>query len=309
MDINSHLNAKGNLKVSRDHKIYWEDWGSETTKIPILYLHGGPGYGFSDKNKLFFNPIEQRVIFFDQRGAGRSIPSGNLSENTTQNLLLDIDNLLSHLKIKKVSLVGGSWGSALALSYAIHNPNIVNKMLLWGIFLARKKDINYLSQGGAKSHFPDAWQRYDNMVPDIEKDNTSGYYLKEFNHRERFVRDRYIKEWSLYESSLASINSQPSRLALQEIDDTVRAGAKIEAHYMQNRCFLSENHILKNAKKISSIPTIIVHGRFDFVCPPSGAFELADKLGKKVRLHIVGAGHSSSDPVLGEVIKAYAYSL
>ncbi len=312
MKLRGHTKASGFLSVSGGHKIHWEDWGNPKAKLPIIYLHGGPGSGFHDRQKLFFNPYHHRVIFFDQRGAGKSTPLGSIKDNTTQDLISDIESLRAHHKLTTFSIMGGSWGSTLALAYAIKYPQHVKKMLLWGIFLGRKKDIRYLSQGGGKSHFPDAWERYVSMVPAHEQDHTDKHYFKEFSHRDIAVRNKYVREWQLYEASLASLDSQPDKIELslsqeEEMEESY-AAAKIEAFYMVNNCFLSENYILKHASKIAHIPSVLVQGRYDFVCPPTGAFELTQALGDNAHLHIVPAGHSSSDTVSREVIKAYCAS-
>ncbi len=309
MKTRGHTKASGHLPVGDHYKIYWEDWGNPKSTQPIIYLHGGPGSGFQDRQKLLFNPYRDRVIFFDQRGAGQSTPLGDIKENTTQDLVTDIEALRSHLKINKFSIIGGSWGSTLALAYAVQYPQNTHKMLLWGIFLGRKKDIRYLSQGGSKTHFPDAWERFVGMVPPTEQDHTDVYYLKQFSHRDTAVRDKYVREWQLYEATLASLDSQADKieLSLNQTEDIEKAfaGAKIEAHYMANNCFLTDNYLLEHANKIAHIPTIIVQGRYDFVCPPAGAFELAETLGSHTKLHLVPGGHSSADTAVREVIKAY----
>lgn len=309
MGVRDYIHASGRLAVGGGHEIYYEDWGSRAAKVPIVYLHGGPGAGHSDASYLPFNPERQRVILFDQRGAGKSTPFASLRHNTTPDLVADIDKLRDVLKIGNIQLFGGSWGSTLALCYAIANPSIVERMLLWGIFLARQQDNDFLYQGQVRQHYPDVWSRYADMIPDIAQRHTAAYYAKEFEHRDEAVRKRFIKEWVLYESSLARLDAQPATLELNlESDEKIEALAKLEAHYAVNKYFLSANYILKNARKLHSIPTMLVHGRYDFVCAPSGAFELKRAIGGAADLHLVLAGHSRSEPVMREVIQAYIRS-
>ncbi len=312
MEQVNFLNNSGMLKVSGGHHLYWEDWGNKQSKVPIFYLHGGPGEGFKAKDGLMFDPKNQRIIFYDQRGSGKSRPYASLKNNTTQDLVDDIDRIRKHLNIGVIHLAGGSWGSTLALNYATANPEVVQKMLLWGIFLGREEDINYLYQGeGHKFNFPDVWQRYVDMVPQMERSNIAAYYTKQLEHRDPAVRQRYVNEWLLYENSLLEIDSKIERKILEsdlKDDPYALAFAKLEAHYGANKYFMSENHLLKNAKVLRHIPIILVHGRFDFVCPLSGAFELQKEIGDNSYLHIVPAGHARSDAVYREVVKAYARS-
>ena len=312
MEFKKHLNGSGLLKVSGGHLLYWEDWGNPKAKVPIFYLHGGPGAGFKDKDKLFFNPARQRVIFFDQRGSGRSKPFASTKDNATGNLVIDIDRLRKHLKIGVVDLAGGSWGSTLALCYAIANPEVVQKMFLWGIFLSRQIDLDYYFHGeGAKIYFPEVWHRFINMVPVIEQSDAINYYAKQFEHLDSTVRQRYVNEWVLYENSLMNLDDQIAKkiLDLEDYDESILALAKLEAHFFINQCFIDENYILKNVKLIKHIPIQVVHGRYDFACMPNSAFELKEAIGDSCSLHVVPGGHSRSDPTTREVIKAYLSSL
>ena len=311
MEPKNYLNGSGMLRVGGGHSIYWEDWGNARAKVPIFFLHGGPGGGFRESDKLSFDPLRQRVIFFDQRGAGKSKLLGTVENNTTQDLISDIDKLRKHLNIGVISLAGGSWGSTLALCYAIANPEVVQRMVIWGIFLAREVDNDYSYKGtGQEQHFPDAWQRFISMVPELERGDPVSYFAKQFEHRDKAVQKRYVTEWGLYDDSVMSIDDQIERKVLEsepndEDYEKDLACAKIEAHYFSNKCFIEGNHILKNAKSIRHIPTVIVHGRYDFACSPSGAFELSQLLGDNCYLHIVPSNHSRSDAVLREVVKAY----
>ena len=177
--------------------------------------------------------------------------------------------------------------------------------------MCRKVDLDYYYQGvGAKEYFPEVWQRFASMVPEIEQSGMISYYAKQFEHRDEAVRKRYVSEWALFENSLMNLDDQAARKALEskDYDDTALALAKLEAHYFTNNCFIDENYVLDNTKAIKHIPTQIVHGRYDFVCMPSGAFELKEALGDSCSLHIVPGGHARSDPTTREVIKAYSRS-
>lgn len=294
------------------HKIYWEDWGNPKAKVPIFYLHGGPGAGIKEKDKLLFDNLRQRVIFFDQRGAGRSRPYAGLANNTTQDLINDIDKLRKHLNIGVISLAGGSWGSFLALAYAIANPEVVQKMVLWGVLLGRKEDVDYVEQGkGLQNHFIDVWKRYIEVVPEIERSNTISYYLKQFEHRDKAVRTRYLKEWVILHSSLLKLDDQADlkRIEVMEDGDEQELGlAKLEATYFGNNFFVEDNFVLDNAPKIKQIPTVLVQGRYDFLCPPNAAFELQEKMGDECYLHVIPSGHMRGDAILREVFKAYCRS-
>lgn len=306
MEINKFLINKGFLKVSDGHKIYWEDWGNPQVKTPIFYLHGGPGSGFSDKNKLLFDPTKQRVIFHDQRGSGRSTPFASIKNNTTPDLIADINELRDHLKINSINLVGGSWGSTLSLAYAINNPKTVNKMLLWGIYLGRKEDNDFIYVDAVK-HYPEVHQRFMSLVPKAQQNNVIDFYFKKFKSKDRKERQKFIKEWTLYERTLLELDPNIEKFILEadEQDPETMDAAIIEPHYFINNCFLSPNYILKNASSIAHIPTIIVHGRFDFVCSPLGANLLQSAIGENAILHIAQGAHRA-DPTIREIIKAYS---
>jgi proline iminopeptidase len=313
MDVKRFLNNAGMMDVGGGHQIYWEDWGNPKAEVPIFYLHGGPGGGNKDSNKLSFNPKHQRVIFHDQRGAGKSMPFAETRDNTTENLVKDIEALRKHFDLPKIQLTGGSWGSTLALCYAIAHPTVVERMFLWSIWLARKEDNDFVYKGAGKSHFPEVWKRFIMHVPPKHHNDPVSYYEEQLNKPDVFIRTKYVTEWNLFERSLMDLDGQIDKMylsagALEDFDDSSVAVAKLEAHYIKHHCFIPENHILKHAKKLQQIPTILVHGRYDFVCPPSGAVELATTLGQHCTLHVVPAGHSRSNATMREVTKAYSLS-
>lgn len=291
---------KDYLKVSDGHKLYYELCGNPKGK-PVLVLHGGPGQGINSKMRRFFNPKIYKIILFDQRGSGKSKPFSSIKENTTQKLVQDINELLQELKIKKVFLFGGSWGSTLALVYGIKNPKKVVGMLLRGIFLSTKENIDFLYKGKIKNHFPELWERFIKLVPKKYQKDSVSYYLKKMNSKNLKTKRKYIYEWNYYEGSLLKIKYNK-----KEIEKKMKKKFKdkslsiIEAHYMKNNCFLPNNYILKNTEKLSKIPISIIHGRYDMVCPFINAYNLHKKL-KNSTLHTIDlAGHTSSEPLITE---------
>jgi proline iminopeptidase len=299
----------GRLAVGDGHELYWVDWGNKDVQNPIFYLHGGPGGGFDEKTFSKFDPKKHRVVFHDQRGSGRSTPFAATENNTSQDLVEDINKLKGELGFDKISLYGFSWGSTLALLYAIANPSVVEKMLIGGIFLARKVDNEFYLQGRISSHFPEVWERFTSLVPQSEQPKVSEYYKKMMASNNELERKRFAKEWMIYESSILKLDYVPSSVERDLKNFAPESLAYLEAHYILNDCFIEENYIIKNADKLRDIETVIVHGRYDFVCMPSAALDLARALGSKAQLHFVMAGHSGSDTVQREVVRAYANML
>ena len=280
----------GYINVTDGHSLYFELYGNPKG-ILVLFLHGGPGAGFSDSDKQFFDKEKYNVIFFDQRGSSKSKPFGSIVNNTTQDLVSDINYILDYLNFDKVFVFGGSWGSSLALVYAIHHPKRVKGLILRGIWLANKYGLEHYINGGIKDFFPDVWERFAKLVP--EGENPVNYYLDKMLSDDKKISDKYAYEWAYYELSFYTINkvSDPDEL-LKTF--SYKSMAILEAHYIKNKCFLSEDFIMKNIDKITNIKTSIVHGRYDFICPPAQAFRLNSKL-KNSALNITNAGHSSSD--------------
>lgn len=281
---------KGYLPVGQEHKLYFELCGNTKGK-PVLVLHGGPGAGCRGKDRQFFNPKRFNIILFDQRGAGRSKPAGSLVANKTQYLVEDIRKLLKHLGIKKIFLFGGSWGSTLALCYAIKYPKTVAGMLLRGIFLARKSDHYYTYHGPAKEIFPEAYEKLLALVPKNQRKNLEKCYFNKINSRDKKTSKKFAQAWLGYEQAIMYLKQPKEKRKKRR---NMIAFARIESYYLSNFCFLKENHILNNANKIANIPTTIVHGRYDLVCPPAAALELHRKL-KNSKLCFTLAGHYSMD--------------
>lgn len=306
---NEHIIRSGKLAVGNGHRIYWVDWGNKKVQNPIFYLHGGPGGGFNENDFLRFDPKKHRVVFHDQRGSGRSTPFASIAYNTTPDLLSDITTLQDHLGFEKISLYGISWGSTLSLLYGIEHPERIEKMLVGGIFLARKADEEFYLQGKVCTHFPEAWERFVAITPKDKQNDIAGYYKSKLFSGTPTERKKSAKEWMLYESAILRLDYQPQKLEQQLKEFAAESLAYLEAHYLLNDCFIEENFILKNAHKLRHIPIVIVQGRYDFICMPSAAYELAQALGDHALLHFVASGHSSDDMVQREVIRAYTAML
>ncbi|MFH0799722.1 MAG: prolyl aminopeptidase [Pseudomonadota bacterium] len=283
----------GYLKVSGGHEFYYEACGNPRGK-PVLFLHGGPGAGFSDTDKRFFDLKKWNLILFDQRGAGRSRPFASIHENNTQRLVKDIDSILDLFELKKVFLFGGSWGSTLSLAYAVKNAKRVTGMLLRGIYLATKEEKDYFVGGGAKAFFPEAWERFISLVPESKRGQLIEYYLKKMLSGDSHTRDKFAYEWARYEISLLKLRMNEKMIEGFLSDLSYRSLAPLEAQYMAHNCFLPDGYLLANAHKLSRIPVSIVQGRYDFICPPVWALRLHRQI-KGSALHFVTAGHSSSE--------------
>lgn len=282
---------KGYFKVGDGHQIYYELCGNPEGK-PVMFVHGGPGGGFSDKDKRFFNLKKFNVILFDQRGSGRSKPFASLNGNTTFKLAEDMRKLLGYLKIDKIILFGGSWGSTLSLVYAIRYPETVIGMVLRGIFLGSNEENDYFVYG-VKDHFPEAWERMASLVPEKNRKNIIEYYYNQMNSKNEKIRKKFTLEWARYEFSVSKLiySEKKVKETLKEV--RYEAFSLIELHYLKNNCFLPKNYILNNAGKIKC-PVSIVHGRYDLVCSPESAYRLDEKL-KNSKLFFTLAGHSASD--------------
>lgn len=299
----------GRLDVGDGHELYWVDWGNKNIKNPVFYLHGGPGGGFDEKDFDRFNPKTHRVVFHDQRGSGRSTPFASTENNTSQHLVNDLDQLRNELGFDKISLYGFSWGSTLSLLYALAHPEVVEKMLIGGIFLARQVDNEFYLQGRIASHFPEVWERFISVIPENDRPKASEYYKKMMASGNESTRKKFAKEWMLYESSILKLDYHPASIERGLKDFASESLSYLEAHYILNDCFIEENYIIDNADKLRDIQIVIVHGRYDFICMPSAAYELNKALKGNSLLHFVAAGHSTGDTVQREVVKAYANML
>jgi len=283
----------GYLEVSELHKIYYEVHGN-IKGDPILYIHGGPGAGFSEKAKRFFDLERHLVILFDQRGASKSIPFGSIEENTTQHLVNDITKLLNLLKVDKVTLFGGSWGTTLSLIFAIQYPNRINRLLLIGLFLGDKKSIDYYLDGGIKDKYPLIWERFKKLVPTTSKYSISEYYLEKMINGSDEEKKLFCYEWAFYEMSIFKKNIKPKEVETLLNQMSYESLSILEAHYLSNASFIEEGYIIKNINKLKDIPIKIVHGKYDDICPLKFAVSFDEKASNS-KLYITNAGHSDSE--------------
>lgn len=292
------------LKVDDVHELYIEESGS-ADGIPIMFIHGGPGAGCAECHRRFFDPEKYRIILFDQRGAGQSTPHASLENNTTQHLVSDMEAIRDYLKIDKWILFGGSWGSTLALVYTQSHPEKVLAMILRGIFLCRPQEIDWFYQQGTSRLFPDAWQDYCRPIPEDERDNMVAAYYKRLTSDNELTRTKAAKAWSIWEGRTSTL--KPSKDVVNSFGNlhTAVSLARIECHYFMNNSFLEPNQILNNANKIKEIPSIIVQGRYDVVCPMESAWDLHQALPASELDIIPDAGHSAMEPgIIDALVKA-----
>ncbi len=309
MNEDKYTISSGMLKVSGGHTIYYQRWGNEKA-TPTFFLHGGPGSGSKDKYKSNFDPEKHHIIYHDQRGSGKSLPFGSLDNNTTADLVEDIENLRLKFKFNKINITGGSWGSFLALAYAIKYPDNINRILISGIYTGTKTENDYIAQGGLKTHFPDSWNQYIELVPEEARANTTKYYYDKFLNGSPEEQTEHVKRWCLLEGSAMSIDNDYNSLVISSsgFDESTKVLAILEAHYFLNKCFVEDNFIINNSDILSKIDITMVHGRFDHVCPPTSAYNLAKAIGKNCHLQIVPAGHSN-EHALRETVRAYCWTL
>jgi proline iminopeptidase len=292
------------LEVSDIHEIYYELLGNPSGK-PAFFLHGGPGGGTSPRARRFFNPEKFHIVLHDQRGAGKSRPKAEIRENTTQDLISDIERLRKHLDLDKILLVGGSWGSTLALAYAETFPENVSGIILRGVFTASKGEIDHFYHGGTSLFFPDVYDQFINTLPDPKRTPIPPYLLELLQEEDPEIRKKYTAAWARYEGMLAFLEA-PKPLIEDWIEqDDPYDFALLENHYMANNCFLEERQLLDNTDKIIDIPVTIVQGRYDAICPPITAYLLHQKLPKSKLVLVEKAGHVDSvDPLMSNLIEA-----
>jgi len=288
--------ASGWLPTGTAHEIYWEECGKPNGK-PAVILHGGPGGATNPTMRRFFDPARWRMALFDQRGCGRSRPNAMLEHNDTWALVEDIERLREHLGVEKWTVFGGSWGSTLALAYAVTHPERVSALILRGIFLLTRKELAWFYQEGASMLFPDAWERFTAPIPEAERVDMIPAYYKRLTHKDRAVQARAAAAWSQWEGDTISIRGPEARPAKFNEADFATAFARIECHYFTNGGFFPEDGwLLGQVDAIRKIPAWIVQGRFDVVTPLDGAWKL-HKAWPEAKFEIVwDAGHASTEP-------------
>lgn len=302
-EIQPHKTHK--LKVDGTHELYIEECGNPSGQ-PAVFLHGGPGAGLSPRHRRFFDPDHYRIILFDQRGAGKSTPHASLENNTTWDLVSDIEKIREHLGIKKWLVFGGSWGSTLALSYAQTHPEKVSGLVLRGIFLCRKEEIDWFYQKGCDLIFPDNWEKYESFIPVGERGNMMEAYYKRLTSSDPKMRLEAARLWSTWEGSTIKLIPDPATIGAFDDPHMALSIARIECHFFVNKCwFKTDNQLIENISKIRHIPAVIIHGRYDVVCPVKNAWDL-HKAWPESKLEIIAdAGHAADEPgILDALVRA-----
>jgi proline iminopeptidase len=293
------------LHVSNLHKIYFEESGNPKG-IPILFLHGGPGGGTEPDHRRLYDPNFFRIILVDQRGSGLSVPFAELAENTTWDLVADLEKVRAHLNIDSWLVHGGSWGTTLALVYSISHPNQVLGLVLRAIFLCNRAELLWLYQEGANWVFPDRWQNFQNFIPENERHDFMAAYYWRLTSGDQATQLEAAKIWSMWEASASKLIPSEEFINTYAIAQKALPFARIESHYFHHQAFLpTDNFILENAAAIRNIPTRIIHGRYDMVCPLKSAWQLHQALPQSKLEIIPLAGHSLFEPpILSAVIAA-----
>ena len=288
------------LDAGDGHQLHVEQSGNPDG-VPVIVLHGGPGGGCSPYMRRFFDPTHYRAILFDQRGCGRSRPHAEVAANTTPHLIADIEMIRRTLGIGRTILFGGSWGATLALAYAQTHPEVVDSLVLRGVFLGRRSELDWFYGGGAARFFPDRWAEFQAPIPEAERGDMIAAY-----HRRLFCGDtareaRFALPWLIWENALAGLEIAGPGHAPAEY---ARAFARLENHYFANGCFLEDNQLLRNRHRIEHIPAVIVQGRYDMVCPPDAAWELAQGWDKAELRLVPASGHALSEPrITAELVR------
>lgn len=285
----------GMLPVPGGHSIYFEESGNPDG-LPVVFCHGGPGGGTSPQYRQFFNPEKYRIILFDQRGCGKSLPYASLENNTTWHIVSDMELLRKHFNINRWVVFGGSWGSTLALAYAEKHPSRVEALILRGIFLGTQPECDWLYQNGASNVFPEYWADFVKPIAKADRGDMVSAYYKLLTSKNPKVRLKAAKAWAIWEGSSSKLHIDQSLRDRFAADDFAVAIARIECHYFINNCFLKgENQLLKNAWRIKHIPCVIVNGRYDMVCPIANAHALHLALPDAEFIIVPDAGHSMSE--------------
>ncbi len=287
---------EGKLKVSPLHTIHYEESGNLQGQ-PVIFLHGGPGGGITPMYRQYFDPARWRIVIFDQRGCGQSTPYAELQENTTWDLVEDIEKLRKHLRIEKWVVFGGSWGSTLALAYSQTHRDRILGLILRGIFMLRPQELHWFYQSGASYIYPDAWQEYLKPIPPEEQGDLLSAYYKRLTSQDKNIRTQAARAWAVWEASTSKLIPSPKTIQRFGQEDFAEAFARIECHYFVNGGFFkTENQLLENIDLIRHLPGVIVQGRYDVVCPMITAWELHQVWQEAEFIVVPDAGHSVSEP-------------
>jgi len=295
----------GFLKVSDLHTLYYEQSGNPNGK-PVVFLHGGPGGGVNPKCRRFFDPARYRIVLFDQRGCGKSTPHAELTDNTTWHLVADIERLREKLGIDRWQVFGGSWGSTLALAYAESHPDRVTELVLRGIFMLRRWELEWFYQKGADALYPDAWETYLSAIPEAERGDLMSAYHRRLTGDDAAARIAAARAWSVWEGATSFLWQDKGHIDASGEDEFALAFARIECHYFVHGGFFEhDDQLLRHVDRIRKIPAVIVQGRYDVVCPLRSAWDL-HRAWPEADLRIVqDAGHSAFEPgILHELVEA-----
>ncbi len=286
----------GFLPVSPLHTLYYEQSGNPNGK-PVVFLHGGPGGGTNAKCRRFFDPAIYRIVLFDQRGCGKSTPHAELTDNTTWDLVADIERVREHLGVDRWQVFGGSWGSTLALAYAQTHPDKVSELVLRGIFMLRRWELEWFYQKGCDALYPDAWETYLDAIPEVERGDLMSAYHRRLTSSDAKTRTDAARAWSVWEGATSFLWQDKTHIESSAEDEFALAFARIECHYFVNGGFFEhDDQLLRNVERIRNIPAVIVQGRYDVVCPLRSAWDL-HRAWPEADLHIVqDAGHSAFEP-------------
>lgn len=293
--------VRHSVKVDQPHCLYVEESGNPNG-IPVAFVHGGPGAGCEPWHRRFFNPDLYRIVLFDQRGCGRSTPHAELEGNTTAALIADMETIRRHLAIEHWLVFGGSWGSTLGLLYAQRHPERVLGLILRGIFLCRRQDISWFYQCGASRIFPDYWQDFVAPIASDKRHDMVSAYYELLTGEDEVRRLAAARAWSIWEARTSTLHARDDLVAHLGSSHVALSMARIESHYFINDAFILPDQIVSEGHRLNSLPGVIIHGRYDVVCPLDQAHALA-RAWPGARLHVVaGAGHSAAEPGITDAL-------
>lgn len=292
--------ANDRMDTGDGHVIYLEQAGNPEG-IPVIFLHGGPGSGCNPNHRRYFNPDIYRIIIFDQRGCNRSTPQGCVENNTTPDLVRDMEKIRAFLKIDQWLVFGGSWGATLGLLYAESHPEQVTGMVLRGTFLARQVDLDWFAKTGANRIFPDQWEQFIDNIPPEERQDLVAAYHKRLTDNDEGIRQKFARAWSEWATGVVTYNLTEQKNEAEDISTIVHQ-VSIETHYAFNRYFIQDNQILENIQKIPDVPITIVHGRKDLTCTPDSSWSLHKALPKSELVIVPDAGHLAGEPAMVDAL-------
>ena len=293
-------NASYRLKVDQVHALYAEETGNPQG-IPVIFLHGGPGSGCNENHRRYFNPKKYRVVLFDQRGCHRSTPAGETENNSTQDLLQDIERIREHLGIDRWMVFGGSWGATLGLLYAQSHPSRVLALVLRGTFLARQTDLDWFGRHGASMVFPDYWREFTEIIPADERHDLVSAYHARVHGADRKLRQAAALAWSKWAGRIVTYLLPGAEYEPGDVDKTV-CEVLIETHYAMHRYFIPENRILDNVDHLPAVPTRIIHGRRDLTCTLDASWSLHQALPESELVVVKEGGHLAGEPVMVDAL-------